>query len=322
MPHAYSDLSIRFWNDESIPRLDKLHWLRELLEGVQALHAMGYMHRDIRLQNMLIMSNKPPRASLCDYGKAVQSNLENNPLIGPKPTLAPEVGTTELTGDYTNKIDMWAYGYAIAEILVFAMSDAIGPAYFHTPHRITPQRHKDITEALRLRSVRNPDDRPLVNLVFKLLVWDPMERWSAEQALWHYCWIPIRQQEAKKDIGKEGTSGSKRKASSEKEESTKAETGGAKGEASPAKEESRGKGKASLKEDIAEGATGGAKGKASPKEDVKGKGKATPKEDIKGKGKASPKEDVKGKGKANPREDIGKRGGTGGAKRRTGRYRF
>ena len=117
MPHALSDFSTRFWTDPELSLTTKLLWLKELLEGLCALHAMGIMHRDIRPQNTLILSTVPPRATLCDYGKAIEAHSSTITTIGPIHTLAPEVWTATAKVPYTAKIDARAYGYAIAEIL-------------------------------------------------------------------------------------------------------------------------------------------------------------------------------------------------------------
>ena len=93
MPSAISDFAGGFWGNSSIPQSAKLHFLREPLEGLKTLHTMGIMHRDIRPKNMLIMSYDPPRASLCDYGKATEAKTSKVTTIGPIHTLAPEVWT-------------------------------------------------------------------------------------------------------------------------------------------------------------------------------------------------------------------------------------
>ncbi|MCJ1391563.1 hypothetical protein MMC18_004427 [Xylographa bjoerkii] len=182
MPSAISDFAGGFWGTSAIPRLVKLHFLREPLEGLKTLHTMGIMHRDIRPENMLIMSYDPPRACLCDYGKAVEATTSKVTTIGPIHTLAPEVWTVAKDGPYTAKIDTWAYGYAIAEVLGYKAPDN---------SKITYERLVSIFKVLRASYVKGTDDELLVDLVSKLLVWSPQDRWSAEQALEHQCWLPI-----------------------------------------------------------------------------------------------------------------------------------
>ena len=186
MPSAISDFTGDLWGSTSISRPAKLHFLKEPLEGLKTLHAMGIMHRDIRPKNMLIMSNDPPRSALCDYGKAVEAKTSKDTTIGPIYTLAPEVWTVAREGPYTAKIDTWAYGYAIAEVLGYKPPDY---------SKITQDRLGSILRTLRASYARETDGEPLVDLVSKLLVWRPQDRWSAEQALEHKCWLPIALEE-------------------------------------------------------------------------------------------------------------------------------
>lgn len=200
MPYASSDFSVGFWNDPEILRTTKLHWLKEPLEGLGTLHAMGIMHRDVRPANTLILSSNPPRAALCDFGKAIEVQSSTDTLIGPIHTLAPEVWTAKPSNPYTAKIDTWAYGYAIANILGYSTSGN---------HPITPTRHSTILGRLRAHSQMSSEDEPLVDLVSKLLKWDPKERWSAEQALQHRCWDEIVQ-EGREDSAEAESSNTKR----------------------------------------------------------------------------------------------------------------
>ena len=65
---------------------------------------------------------------------------------------------------------------------------------FHTNDpRITHLRHSTILEMLRAHCDEANEDRNVVDLVTKLLVWEPGQRWSADQALEHVCWDPIMQ---------------------------------------------------------------------------------------------------------------------------------
>ncbi len=157
---------------------------------------MGIMHRDIRPKNMLIISVTPPRAALCDYGKAIEAADSIVTTIGPICTIAPEVWSVSIHGPYTAKIDMWAYGYAIAEIMGYSVAKHPGSDGYRTNNpQITRNRHIAILEMLHAHSKRVTEDEPLVDLVSKLLVWNPEGRWSVDQALEHVCWDPICQSE-------------------------------------------------------------------------------------------------------------------------------
>lgn len=153
------------------------------LRGLSALHEMRIMHRDIRPQNMLLLSEKPPRAAICDYGKAIEAEVSKDTRIGPIHTLAPEVWTAAESG-YTRSIDVWAFGYAIADILGYRP---------RAPYpRISLDRHREILNKLRTHAERVPEDEGVVDLATRMLAWNPSQRLTAAEALEHTCWAPIR----------------------------------------------------------------------------------------------------------------------------------
>ena len=132
--------------------------------------------------------------------------------------MAPEVWTVPTDGPYTAKIDMWAYGYAIAEVLGYSVGKYPGQDVLLSNNpQITHNRHAAILIMLRDHCGKAAEDKPLVDLVSKLLVWEPEKRWSADQALEHECWNTIihgqeeeEDKESLKDDGKAEMSWTKR----------------------------------------------------------------------------------------------------------------
>lgn len=197
LPYGLSDFTIGFWTSPDLSRETKLRMLKEPLEGLRTLHAMGIMHRDVRPSNTLILSFDPPQTAICDYGKAIEAESSTVTTIGPICTLAPEVWTVDTDGPYTHKIDLWAYGYAIAEILGYSVQKYPGATGFHGDKnpQITRDRYAAILAMLLAHGEETPEDRPLVDLASKLLSWKSQDRWSAAQALKHKCWDPITQEQ-------------------------------------------------------------------------------------------------------------------------------
>ena len=197
LPYGLSDFTVKFWTSPNISRKAKLQLLKEPLERLKTMHAMNILHRDIRLNNMLILSFDPPRATICDYGKAIEAENSVTTTIGPIHTLAPEVWTTDRDGPYTRKVDTWAYGYAIAETLGYSVRGTAKAAgsYIDINPRITRDRHAAILGMLHDHSKKTPEDRSIVDLASELLAWLPEDRWSADQALEHECWNPTTEEE-------------------------------------------------------------------------------------------------------------------------------
>ena len=193
LPYGLSDFTVEIWTMPSISRKSKLQILKEPLEGLSAVHAMGIMHRNVRPSNMLIMSIEPAQAMICDYGKAIEAENSVDTKIGPNYTLAPEIWTSNTDGPYTDKVDTWAYGLAIAEILGCSVRKHPGVPGDNNP-RITRERYAAILGMLHDHGEKTPENRPLVDLTSKLLTWLPRDRWSPDQALEHEYWNPITEE--------------------------------------------------------------------------------------------------------------------------------
>ena len=155
------------------------------------------MHRDVWLKNILVMSVDPPRAVLCDYGKATRSSKANEHRLGPIPTIAPEVdGKTE----YDNKIDIWGLGYVCCWVLF--------PAYFArmVDNHKTPKRnvswYTGLLELVRgYRQQGGPEERSFADLARGMIEWDPRGRPTAAQALQYPCMRQRPLQEIEADSG-------------------------------------------------------------------------------------------------------------------------
>lgn len=139
------------------------------------------MHRDVSMKNLLILSLHPPKAVLCDYGKAKHTPEHLDTRIGPIPTLAPEVdGRTK----YTNKIDIWGIGYICCWIMFpeYQLANATDGS---RPHL---EWHKGIMKELSRYGGGGPSLRhDFADLVRRMLSWRPKDRPTAAQALQHPC---------------------------------------------------------------------------------------------------------------------------------------
>ncbi len=140
-----------------------------MLEGLGTLHATENMHRDNRPQNILILSNEPPRASICDYGKVSEVENSTATTIGMIHLLIPEVWTVIIDGPYPAEVNMWAYDYAIAEILGYSAQKIPWLRRLsQTNSRIIRNRHSAILRMLRAHCDKTTEDASLINLVFQL----------------------------------------------------------------------------------------------------------------------------------------------------------
>lgn len=179
-PLAIGDFASQNWASIDLRTIIAL--LRGPLQGLKAIHEAGYMHRDVSVRNILVMSLDPPQGVLCDYGKARRSLKERDSRIGPIPTLAPEVNGEAY---YDSKIDVWGIGYVCCCILF--------PAYqrqrvnnFQRPNQ-NLKWYVDLMPLLKAYQEQGPLERSFGDLVIKMVAWEPKARLTAAQALQHPC---------------------------------------------------------------------------------------------------------------------------------------
>ncbi len=95
---------------------EEIFW--QLLEGIEFLHSIEIMHRDIKPLNMTVVSTNPnrPEARLIDFGMA-HTGLESREYrVGTQPYLAPEIlaGQDGRRNDaYDERVDIFAFGLSM-----------------------------------------------------------------------------------------------------------------------------------------------------------------------------------------------------------------
>jgi serine/threonine protein kinase len=88
--------------------------LRQLVEGLAALHRAGIQHRDLKPSNILIESETPLEVVLTDFGSSALATMTL--LTQVRTTLAYAAPET-LTGMYSRASDYWSLGIVMIEIL-------------------------------------------------------------------------------------------------------------------------------------------------------------------------------------------------------------
>jgi serine/threonine protein kinase len=168
---AFGDLSRQNWsacNDHSFIA----SMLRGPLQGLQALHNRGFIHRDITVKNILIRSMSPPDAIIADFGKTIKATRASETRIGPIYSLPPEVNGK----DYDNKIDIYSFGIACFRTI-------IPTADFKRLEQ--PSDFDKYFSALQKYAERSTTHSIFADLLQSLLSPEPTERPSASQALLH-----------------------------------------------------------------------------------------------------------------------------------------
>ncbi|XP_060652722.1 mitogen-activated protein kinase kinase kinase kinase 3 isoform X6 [Drosophila nasuta] len=145
---------------------------RETLKGLEYLHSMGKMHRDIKGANILLTEYGDVK--LADFGVSAQITATINKrksFIGTPYWMAPEVAAVERKGGYNQLCDIWACGITAIELAelqppmfdlhpmraLFLMSKSgFKPPTLSNKEKWSPTFHNFIKTAL----TKNPKKRP------------------------------------------------------------------------------------------------------------------------------------------------------------------
>lgn len=180
--------------------------MKQLLEGCAFLHSQKIIHRDLKSGNLL-MNNKG-EIKIADFGMARYFYNPNNKLTKNVVTFwyrSPELFFGER--NYTNKVDIWSIGCIFAEMLTKKVlfnaneaKDQMEKMYQRLGHPeeawpevkelpyyndLKPKLKYTKTLGVYIRDINPEVDQSCVDLLERLLAYNPKNRLSAESALKH-----------------------------------------------------------------------------------------------------------------------------------------
>ena len=120
---VFASLNLSNWSDERDFEV-KLnlfkHIAKEVLMQIDHIHSLGYIYRDLKMNNIII--NSSLMIKLIDYGLSKKINEDRtNTVCGTYHTMAPEMIEIRLfdkLSSYDNKVDLFSYGVFLYELFI------------------------------------------------------------------------------------------------------------------------------------------------------------------------------------------------------------
>ena len=86
--------------------------IEQCLDALQYIHSQGIIHRDIKLDNIILQTIMPMRVKIIDFGLAIASRNRTG-RVGATYYTAPEMLSSNA---HTTALDIWALGMVILEM--------------------------------------------------------------------------------------------------------------------------------------------------------------------------------------------------------------
>uniref|UniRef100_A0AAY3ZTY0 non-specific serine/threonine protein kinase n=1 Tax=Denticeps clupeoides TaxID=299321 RepID=A0AAY3ZTY0_9TELE len=133
---------------------------KECLQGLHYMHGKGYMHRDIKIENILL--TEAGKVKICDFGLVEKMENKTHEVTGTIMIRAPEVSVAEERGSYDERCDIWSLGISVLDLaecmsLVTYESDKVYQSWITNTKNIWSE---DFKSFVRAALTENPSRRP------------------------------------------------------------------------------------------------------------------------------------------------------------------
>mmetsp|Transcript_2628 Transcript_2628/g.2931 ORF Transcript_2628/g.2931 Transcript_2628/m.2931 type:complete len:364 (+) Transcript_2628:229-1320(+) len=106
--------------ERRLPENISRYFFQQLISGLTHMHRQGICHRDMKLENLLLLGN-PPMLKICDFGYSKSSRLQSaaKTKVGTAAYIAPEILKLESNNEYDGiQTDVWSAGVILHTMLM------------------------------------------------------------------------------------------------------------------------------------------------------------------------------------------------------------
>lgn len=197
------------------------YFIYQTLRGLKAMHSANVLHRDLKPSNLLLNANCDLK--ICDFGLARSAASQDDnagfmtEYVATRWYRAPEIMLT--FKEYTKAIDVWSVGCILAEMLsskplfpgkdyhhqLTLILDVLGTPTMEDYYGIKSRRAREYIRSLPFKKRIHfgsmyPKANPLaIDLLDKLLAFNPLKRITCEEALRHPYLEPYHDPEDEPD---------------------------------------------------------------------------------------------------------------------------
>jgi calcium/calmodulin-dependent protein kinase I len=167
---ASGDLFHRILRNGQLSERDSARFMKELLEVLEYIHKKGIVHRDIKLENIVMTQETGVKFKLIDFGLSYESEKLQNMRCGSPGYIAPEILRNQ---NYNHKIDIYSAGVVLYIMLYgknpFCASNMYSIMEKNIKGRIQfdNSASEDAIEIMRMALNKNPKKRPSASKILK-----------------------------------------------------------------------------------------------------------------------------------------------------------
>ena len=157
---------------------------KQILSGLSYLHSKNIVHRDLKLENILISDKEYVEVTgeeyydikIIDFGNAriFDSTITTNSIVGSSYYIAPEVFIKK----YNKECDLWSAG-----VILYMLIVGVPPFEGENDKKIISKIKTGIFDTNNKRWINASSE--VKDLISKLLVYEPKKRLTANEALQH-----------------------------------------------------------------------------------------------------------------------------------------